>query len=80
MRDKVWRNIVQVDEFPEVGVSIQCTFLESLGDGWHGRAERSAPQQLRRGERKLCEGDAAGIQGERAGRMLSLYCRKRVRV
>lgn len=52
MRDTVWRNIVQVDEFPEVGVSIQCTFLDSLGDGWHGRAERSAPQQLRRGGRE----------------------------
>lgn len=60
MRDTVWRNIVQVDEFPEVGVSIQCTFLESLGDGWHGRAERSAPQQLRRGGEKALRGGRSG--------------------
>lgn len=60
MRDKVWRNIVQVGEFPEVGVSIQCTFLESLGDGWHGRAERSALQQLRSGGEKALRGGRIG--------------------
>lgn len=56
MLEKVWKNIVQVDEFPELGVSIQWTFLESLGDGWHSQAERSASQQLRRGRERALRG------------------------